>query len=78
MVYKTTGVYAYIITNNHVIERTDGKVSKRIRVTLPSGSTVTATLMGRDHGRDLAVLRVKSKKVTAGGVPHRPLAAGEG
>jgi serine protease Do len=65
VVYKTSGSYAYIVTNNHVIERSDGKASKRIRVTLPSGSTVTAKLIGRDPTRDLAVLRVKSKKVTA-------------
>ena len=65
VVYKTAGSYAYIVTNNHVIERDDGTASKRIRVTLPSGSTVTATLIGRDPSRDLAVLRVKSKKVTA-------------
>lgn len=64
VVYKTSGSYAYIVTNNHVIERNDGNASKRIRVTLPSGSTVTATLIGRDPSRDLAVLRVKSKKVT--------------
>lgn len=66
VVYKTSGSYAFIITNNHVIERDDGKASKRIRVTLPSGSKVTATLIGRDPTCDLAVLRVKSKKVTPG------------
>jgi S1-C subfamily serine protease len=65
VVYDTAGSYAYIVTNNHVIEGSDGKASKRIRVTLPSGSTVTATLIGRDPTTDLAVLRVKSKKVTA-------------
>ena len=65
VVYETSGSYAYIVTNNHVIERSDGKASKRIRVTLPSGSRVTATLIGRDPTCDLAVLRVKSKKVTA-------------
>ncbi len=65
VVYKTSGSYAYIVTNNHVIEGNDGKASKRIRVTLPSGSRVTATLIGRDPTCDLAVLRVKSKKVTA-------------
>jgi serine protease Do len=65
VVYETAGSYAYIVTNNHVIERDDGKASKRIRVTLPSGSRVTATLIGRDPACDLAVLRVKSKKVTA-------------
>jgi serine protease Do len=64
VVYQTSGSYAYIVTNNHVIEREDGKASKRIRVTLPSGSRVTATLIGRDPACDLAVLRVKSKKVT--------------
>lgn len=65
VVYELAGSYAYIVTNNHVIERGDGTVSKRIRVTLPSGSTVTATLVGRDPTVDLAVLRVKSRKVTA-------------
>ena len=65
VVYEAAGSYAYIVTNNHVIERDDGKASKRIRVTLPSGSTVTATLIGRDPTVDLAVLRVKSQKVTA-------------
>jgi serine protease Do len=65
VVYQQSGSYAYIVTNNHVIERDDGKASKRIRVTLPSGSTVTATLVGRDITTDLAVLRVKSRKVTA-------------
>jgi serine protease Do len=63
VVYKTSGSYAYIVTNNHVIERHDGTASKRIRVTLPSGSRVTATLIGRDRTTDLAVLRVKSKRV---------------
>ena len=65
VVYQQSGSYAYIVTNNHVIERNDGNVSKRIRVTLPSGSTVTATLIGRDTTTDLAVLRVKTRKVTA-------------
>jgi S1-C subfamily serine protease len=65
VVYETADPYAYIVTNNHVIEMSDGKASKRIRVTLPSGSTVTATLIGRDPTTDLAVLRVKSRKVVA-------------
>jgi len=65
VVYQTSGSYAYIVTNNHVIEGNNGKASKRIRVTLPSGSRVTATLIGRDPACDLAVLRVKSKRVTA-------------
>ena len=64
VVYKTAGSYAYIVTNNHVIERSDGSASRRIRVTLPSGSTVSATVVGRDPSCDLAVLKVKSKRVT--------------
>jgi serine protease Do len=65
VIYSATATYAYIVTNNHVIERDDGRPAKRIRVTLPSGSTVTATLVGRDTTTDLALLRVKARKLTA-------------
>ncbi len=64
VVYEQSGSYAYIVTSNHVIVRDDGKVAKKLRVTLPSGSVVTPTVVGRDASCDLAVLRVKSKKVT--------------
>lgn len=64
VIYSATASYAYIITNNHVIERDDGKPAKRIKVTLPSGSTVSATLVGRDATTDIAVLRVKARKLT--------------
>ena len=65
VIYSATATYAYIITNNHVIVRDDGRPAKRIRVTLPSGSTVSATLVGRDTTTDLAVLRVRARKLTA-------------
>ena len=65
VIYSATATYAYIITNNHVIERDNGQAAKRIRVTLPSGSTVSATLVGRDTTTDLAVLRVRARKLTA-------------
>lgn len=42
-----------IVTANHVVERNDG-----ITIGLPDGSTTDATLIGRDPGTDLAVLRV--------------------
>ena len=64
VIYSATATTAYIVTCNHVIERDDGTAAKRIRVTLPSGSTVTATLVGRDPSTDIAVLRVKARKLT--------------
>ena len=58
----------YILTNNHVIERSD-----EIRVTLSNGKEYTAELVGRDaagtqvSGTDLAVL-----KIDAEGLPTLP------
>ena len=58
----------YILTNNHVIERTD-----EITVTLSNGKEYTAELVGRDaagtqvSGTDLAVL-----KIDAEGLPTLP------
>lgn len=43
-----------ILTANHVVEREEG-----ITVTLSDGSEVTATVVGRDHGTDLALLRLE-------------------
>jgi len=43
-----------VITAEHALRRDDG-----IRVTLADGSTVTASLAGRDAGTDLAVLRIE-------------------
>jgi S1-C subfamily serine protease len=64
VIYSATTTYAYIITCNHVIQRDDGTAAKRIRVTLPSGSTVSATVVGRNPVLDIAVLRVKARKLT--------------
>lgn len=49
-------VYAadLILTANHVVEREEG-----ITVTLSDGSEIPATLAGRDHGTDLALLRLE-------------------
>ena len=44
-----------IITAHHVVEKSEG-----IKVGLPDGSTVEATLVGRDPSTDLAVLRVET------------------
>jgi len=43
-----------ILTANHVVEREEG-----ITVTLSDGSEVPATVAGRDHGTDLALLRLE-------------------
>jgi putative serine protease PepD len=47
----------YILTNNHVVEPagSDGEIS----VTFNSGDTAEATVVGRDSGYDLAVVRVR-------------------
>jgi serine protease Do len=44
-----------IVTNNHVVEN-----ARSISVTLTDGTKLAATVIGRDPGTDLAVLRVKA------------------
>lgn len=48
-----------IVTAHHVIENDEG-----IKVGLPDGNTVTATLVGRDPSTDIAVLRVQASGLT--------------
>ncbi len=49
-----------IVTSDHAIERED-----EISVGLPDGGTAKATLVGRDPGSDIAVLRIDAGKVPA-------------
>ncbi|MBI1405856.1 MAG: Do family serine endopeptidase [Caulobacter sp.] len=49
----------YLVTNNHVVEGAD-----EIMVTLKDGRELPATLVGRDDGTDLAVLKVKGSGFT--------------
>ena len=56
IVWSAEGV---IVTAHHVVEQEDG-----IRVGLPDGSTVPATLVGREPAIDLAVLRAEAKDLT--------------
>ena len=51
VVYGADGI---IVTSHHVVEREDN-----LRVGLPGGDTVDATLLGRDPATDLAVLRAQ-------------------
>ena len=54
----------YILTNNHVIaDAADGRGS--IEVQLNDGTTLDATIVGRDSSYDLAVLKVDRKGLTA-------------
>lgn len=46
-----------ILTASHVVEREEG-----ITVTLSDGAQISATIVGRDHGTDLALLRLESPK----------------
>ena len=56
VIYKIEGAYAYIVTNNHVIEG-----AKKIDISLQSGDTTTAELVGKDALSDLAVLKIDAK-----------------
>jgi S1-C subfamily serine protease len=48
-----------IVTSNHVVERDDD-----ITVGLPDGRTEPATLLGRDPGSDLAILKIEASDLT--------------
>lgn len=48
-----------IVTANHVVRRDEG-----VRVGLPNGETVEASVVGRDASTDLAVLRVDGATLT--------------
>ena len=49
----------YIVTNNHVIEN-----SNKITVTLKSGKSYSAKLIGRDDETDIAVLKIDASGLT--------------
>lgn len=60
VIYRKDGKKAYIVTNNHVVEDSDG-----LEVLLNDGTKVTAELVGRDSYTDLAVLAIPSEHVKA-------------
>jgi serine protease Do len=55
VVYKIENGEAYIVTNNHVIEK-----AEKLEITLADGSKKEATLVGSDIWTDLAVIKVKA------------------
>lgn len=60
-VYDTSG---HIVTNNHVIEG-----ARQIQVLLADGTTLPATLVGRDSGSDLAVVKVNPNSANLNPIP---------
>lgn len=56
VIYDVDKHYAYIVTNNHVIEG-----AEKIEISLESGDTTTAELIGKDALTDLAVLKIDAK-----------------
>ncbi len=54
----------YILTNNHVVGDDRGAVRSEIKVTLPGGREVDATVIGTDEATDLALLKVDATGLT--------------
>ncbi|SER37595.1 serine protease Do [Gracilibacillus ureilyticus] len=59
VVYKKEGDYAYVVTNNHVVEG-----AQEVEVVLTNGEHVQAQVLGTDALTDLAVLRISSEQIT--------------
>lgn len=60
VIYKKDGNTAYIVTNNHVVDGSDG-----LEVLLEDGTRVKGELVGSDSYSDLAVIKISSANVKA-------------
>ena len=60
VIYRKDGKKAYIVTNNHVVDGSDG-----LEILMNDGTKVPAKLVGTDSYTDLAVLEIPSDKVKA-------------
>ena len=58
VIYKKDGDFAYIVTNNHVVEGAED-----VLVTLADGTELDAEVLGMDVWTDLAVLKVAADSV---------------
>lgn len=58
VVYKISGGYAYIITNNHVVADSD-----ELQLITASGKKIQATIVGTDSSKDLALLKAKTTDI---------------
>ncbi|OFS62720.1 S1C family serine protease [Nosocomiicoccus sp. HMSC09A07] len=59
VIYKTDDEYAYVITNNHVIDK-----ATEVQVNTSEGDSVEAEILGTDIWTDLAVLRMPKGNIT--------------
>ncbi len=59
VIYKTDDKYAYVITNNHVIDK-----ATEVQVNTSEGDSVEAEILGTDIWTDLAVLRMPKGNIT--------------
>src|SRR5919112_1536651 len=67
--YPASGIaYAedLVLTADHVVTREED-----IKVTLPDGRSLAATIAGRDPGSDLALLHLAEKALASAHVPRR-------
>lgn len=58
VIYNKSGDSAYVVTNNHVVEDSDG-----LEVVMSDGTKVKGELMGTDSVTDLAVIKISSENV---------------
>lgn len=58
VIYKKDGKTAYVVTNNHVVDKAKG-----LEVVLHDGTKVEGELVGTDSYTDLAVIKISSDKV---------------
>lgn len=58
VVYKISGGYAYIITNDHVVADSD-----ELQLITASGKKIQATIVGTDSSKDLALLKAKTTDI---------------
>lgn len=61
-----------LLTANHVVEREDD-----IRVVLPDGTEYAAEIAGRDHGTDIAVLKLPEQALVAAEKAAQPTQVGQ-
>jgi S1-C subfamily serine protease len=61
-----------VLTADHVVEREDD-----LHILLPDGSTVNASLAGRDPGNDLAVLRLSASSLAPAEPAPQPARVGQ-
>ncbi|AIM25516.1 S1C family serine protease [Melissococcus plutonius] len=58
VIYKKDGNTAYVVTNNHVVDQSNG-----LEVILHDGTKVKGKLVGKDAYTDLAVIKIAAQKV---------------